>query len=57
MQHGETFSGSVLEGKLTEDDYTNNLIPELDRALDSTKKSTCLFRLSIVVAGCKGGAS
>ncbi len=34
-----------LVGKLTEEDYTNNLIPELERALEQYKKIRLLIQV------------
>jgi hypothetical protein len=42
-------------GKLTEDDYTNNLIPELDRALEQYKKIRLLIQVEYFGGWTQGG--
>ena len=43
-------------GKLTEDDYTNNLIPELERALEQYKKIRLLVQVEYFGGWTQGGA-
>jgi hypothetical protein len=43
-------------GKLTEDDYTNNLIPELERALEQYKKIRLLIQVEYFGGWTQGGA-
>ena len=43
-------------GKLTEEDYTNNLIPELERALEQYKKIRLLVQVEYFGGWNQGGA-
>jgi SpoIIAA-like len=45
-----------LSGKLTEEDYTNNLIPELERALENYKTIRLLLRVEHFEGWKPGGA-
>jgi hypothetical protein len=45
-----------LSGKLTEEDYTNNLIPELERALENYKKIRLLIQVEYFGGWTQGGA-
>jgi hypothetical protein len=45
-----------LVGKLTEEDYTNNLIPELERALEQYKKIRLLIQVEYFGGWTEGGA-
>jgi hypothetical protein len=45
-----------LVGKLTEEDYTNNLMPELDRALEQYKKIRLLIQVEYFGGWTQGGA-
>lgn len=52
--------GNILQfrlvGKLTEEDYTNNLIPELERALEQYKKIRLLIQVEYFGGWTQGGA-
>jgi hypothetical protein len=45
-----------LTGKLSEEDYTNNLIPELERALEQYKKIRLLIQIEYFGGWTEGGA-
>lgn len=45
-----------LVGKLTEEDYTNNLMPELERALEQYKKIRLLIQVEYFGGWTEGGA-